>query len=319
MGMELWQLWEAGGGRSPRRVWTMSRREAAWAYFFISPWIVGFILFTIGPMLASLYYSFTRYNIISPPQWTGLANIRDLLRDPLFWKSLQVTVYYAALALPLGLLVGFFLAVLLNQKVPGVNVWRTIYYLPSVIAGVAVALLWMRIFNPKIGILNPFLARFGIQGPGWLNDPKWAMPALVIMSLWGVGGGMIIYLAGLQGVPTTLYEAAKVDGASLWQRFWHVTLPMVTPVIFYNLVMGMIGAFQFFTVVYVATGGSGSPARATLFYNLYLYQNAFKYFEMGYASTMAWILFLIVMALTILVFRSSAVWVYYEGELKGRG
>ena len=197
--------------------------------------------------------------------------------------------------------------------------WRTIYYLPSVIAGVAVALLWMRIFNPKIGILNPFLARFGIQGPGWLNDPKWAMPALVIMSLWGVGGGMIIYLAGLQGVPTTLYEAAKVDGASLWQRFWHVTLPMVTPVIFYNLVMGMIGAFQFFTVVYVATGGSGSPARATLFYNLYLYQNAFKYFEMGYASTMAWILFLIVMALTILVFRSSAVWVYYEGELKGRG
>jgi len=297
----------------------MSRREAAWAYFFISPWIVGFIIFTIGPMLASLYYSFTKYNIISPPQWTGLANIRDLLRDPLFWKSLQVTVYYAALALPLGLLVGFFLAVLLNQKIPGVNVWRTIYYLPSVIAGVAVALLWMRIFNPKIGILNPFLAKFGIQGPGWLNDPQWAMPALVIMSLWGVGGGMIIYLAGLQGVPTTLYEAAKVDGASLWQRFWHVTLPMVTPVIFYNLVMGMIGAFQFFTVVYVATGGSGSPARATLFYNLYLYQNAFKYFEMGYASTMAWILFLIVMALTILVFRSSAVWVYYEGELKGRG
>ena len=319
MGMELWQLWEGEGGHSPRRFWTMSRREAAWAYFFISPWIVGFILFTIGPMLASLYYSFTKYNIISPPQWTGLANIRDLLRDPLFWKSLQVTVYYAALALPLGLLVGFFLAVLLNQKIPGVNVWRTIYYLPSVIAGVAVALLWMRIFNPKIGILNPFLAKFGIQGPGWLNDPQWAMPALVIMSLWGVGGGMIIYLAGLQGVPTTLYEAAKVDGASLWQRFWHVTLPMVTPVIFYNLVMGMIGAFQFFTVVYVATGGSGSPARATLFYNLYLYQNAFKYFEMGYASTMAWILFLIVMALTILVFRSSAVWVYYEGELKGRG
>ncbi|HUV88013.1 MAG TPA: sugar ABC transporter permease, partial [Anaerolineae bacterium] len=171
---------------SHRRFWSMSRREAAWAYFFISPWIVGFIIFTIGPMLASLYYSFTKYNIISPPQWTGLANIRDLLRDPLFWKSMQVTVYYAALALPLGLLLGFFLAILLNQKIPGVNVWRTIYYLPSVIAGVAVALLWIRIFNPKIGILNPFLAKFGIQGPGWLNDPKWAMPALVIMSLWGV-------------------------------------------------------------------------------------------------------------------------------------
>jgi len=297
----------------------MSQREAAWAYFFISPWILGFIFFTVGPMLASLYYSFTRYNIISSPQWLGLVNYRDIVKDPLFWKSLQVTVYYASLALPLGLLFGFFLAILLNQKIPGVNVWRTVYFLPSVIAGVAVALLWIRIFNPKIGILNPFLAKFGIQGPGWLNDPNWAMPALVIMSLWGVGGGMIIYLAGLQGVPTALYDAAKVDGASLWQRFWYVTLPMMTPVIFYNLVMGLIGAFQYFTTVYVATGGSGSPARATLFYNLYLYQNAFKYFEMGYASTMAWILFVIVLLLTLLVFRSSQAWVYYEGQLRGRG
>ena len=304
---------------SRRRSLTMSQREAAWAYFFISPWILGFIFFTVGPMLASLYYSFTRYNIISSPQWLGLANYRDIVKDPLFWKSLQVTVYYASLALPLGLLFGFFLAILLNQKIPGVNVWRTVYFLPSVIAGVAVALLWIRIFNPKIGILNPFLAKFGIQGPGWLNDPNWAMPALVIMSLWGVGGGMIIYLAGLQGVPTALYDAAKVDGASLWQRFWYVTLPMMTPVIFYNLVMGLIGAFQYFTTVYVATGGSGSPARATLFYNLYLYQNAFKYFEMGYASSMAWILFVIVLLLTMLVFRSSQAWVYYEGQLRGRG
>jgi len=314
MQIQLWQM-----QLSRRRSLTMSQREAAWAYFFISPWILGFIFFTVGPMLASLYYSFTRYNIISSPQWTGLANYRDIVKDPLFWKSLQVTVYYASLALPLGLLFGFFLAILLNQKIPGVNVWRTVYFLPSVIAGVAVALLWIRIFNPKIGILNPSLAKFGIQGPGWLSDPQWAMPALVIMSLWGVGGGMIIYLAGLQGVPTALYDAAKVDGASLWQRFWYVTLPMMTPVIFYNLVMGLIGAFQYFTTVYVATGGSGSPARATLFYNLYLYQNAFKYFEMGYASTMAWILFVIVLVLTMLVFRSSQVWVYYEGQLRGRG
>jgi multiple sugar transport system permease protein len=300
----------------------MSRREAAWAYFFISPWIVGFIAFTLGPMLASLYYSFTEYNIISPPQWTGLANFRELFRDPLFWKSLQVTVYYAALALPLGLLLGFFLAVLLNQRVPGVNVWRTIYYLPSVIAGVAVALLWIRIFNPRIGLLNPFLAKFGVKGPGWLNDPQWAIPSLVIMSLWGVGGSMIIYLAGLQGVPTALYDAAKVDGANLLQRFWHVTLPMVTPVIFYNLVMGLIAAFQYFTATYVigsAAGNVGGPARSTLFYNLYLYQNAFRYFDMGYASTMAWILLLIVLGLTILVFRSSETWVYYEGQLRGRG
>ena len=314
MQIQLWQM-----QLSRRRSLTMSQREAVWAYFFISPWILGFIFFTVGPMLASLYYSFTRYNIISSPQWLGLANYRDIVKDPLFWKSLQVTVYYASLALPLGLLFGFFLAILLNQKIPGVNVWRTVYFLPSVIAGVAVALLWIRIFNPKIGILNPFLAKFGIQGPGWLNDPNWAMPALVIMSLWGVGGGMIIYLAGLQGVPTALYDAAKVDGASLWQRFWYVTLPMMTPVIFYNLVMGLIGAFQYFTTVYVATGGSGSPARATLFYNLYLYQNAFKYFEMGYASTMAWILFVIVLLLTLLVFRSSQAWVYYEGQLRGRG
>ena len=302
--------------------WTMSRREIAWAYFFISPWIIGFIAFTAGPMLASLYYSFAEYNIIDAPQWLGLANYGELFSDPLFWKSLQVTVYYASLALPLGLLVGFFLAILLNQKIPGVNLWRTLYYLPSVIAGVAVALMWMRIFNPRIGLLNPLLEKLlGIKGPGWLQDPDWAMPALVIMSLWSVGGSMIIYLAGLQGVPTTLYDAAKVDGANLWQRFRHVTLPMVTPVIFYNLVMGMISAFQYFTQVYVigsAAGNVGGPARATLFYNLYLYQNAFRYFDMGYASAMAWVLLLVVLALTALVFRSSQVWVYYEGELKGR-
>jgi multiple sugar transport system permease protein len=306
---------------SRRRLLTMSRREAAWAYFFISPWIIGFIAFTIGPMLASLYYSFTEYDIISQPQWIGLANFRELFSDPLFWKSLQVTVYYASLALPLGLLLGFFLAILLNQKVPGVNLWRTLYYLPSVIAGVAVALLWIRIFNPRIGLLNPFLAKFGIKGPGWLNDPQWAIPSLVIMSLWSVGGGMIIYLAGLQGVPTALYDAAKVDGANLWQRFWHVTLPMVTPVIFYNLVMGLIGTFQYFTATYVigsAAGNVGGPARSTLFYNLYLYQNAFRYFDMGYASAMAWILLLIVLGLTMMVFRSSQAWVYYEGELRGR-
>jgi multiple sugar transport system permease protein len=300
----------------------MSRREAVWAYVFISPWIIGFIVFTAGPMLSSLYFSFTDYNILDSPIWTGLSNYLHLFRDPLFWTSLKVTVYFASLALPLGLIVGFFLAVLLNQKVPGVNLWRTLYYLPSVIAGVAVALMWMRIFNPRIGLLNPMLERlFGIKGPGWLNDPDWAMPALVIMSLWGVGGSMIIYLAGLQGVPTALYDASRVDGANLWQRFRHVTLPMVTPVILYNLVMGLIGTFQYFTEVYVignAAGNVGGPARATLFYNLYLYQNAFRYFDMGYASAMAWILLIIVMVLTMLVFRSSELWVYYEGELRGR-
>jgi multiple sugar transport system permease protein len=319
--------------KTPRKQLSMSKREALYGYLFISPWLIGFLIFTIGPMLASLYFSFTDYNIVNPPSWVGLANyakifsgIPDAIRthspealgDPLFWKSLQVTLYYAMMALPLGLIVSFFLAILLNQKIPGVNLWRTIYFLPSVIAGVAVTILWVRIFNPRVGILNPILEKFGVPGPGWLSSPNWAVPALVIMSLWGIGGGMIIYLAGLQGVPTDLYDASKVDGANLFQRFRYVTFPMMTPVIFYELVLSLIATFQYFTEAYVASGGSGGPARSTLFYNLYLYQNAFKYFDMGYASTMAWILFVVVLVLTLLVFRSSQYWVYYEGQLRGR-
>jgi multiple sugar transport system permease protein len=320
--------------KTPRKQLSMSKREALYGYLFISPWLIGFILFTIGPMLASLYFSFTDYNVVDSPIWVGLANYTKIfsgipeairtqssepLGDPLFWKSLQVTLYYAMMALPLGLIVSFFLAVLLNQKIPGVNLWRTVYFLPSVIAGVAVTILWVRIFSPRVGILNPILEKFGIPGPGWLSSPDWAVPALVIMSLWGIGGGMIIYLAGLQGVPTDLYDASKVDGANLFQRFRYVTFPMMTPVIFYELVLSLIATFQYFTEAYVASGGTGGPVRSTLFYNLYLYQNAFKYFEMGYASSMAWILFIIVLVLTLLVFRSSQYWVYYEGQLRGRG
>ncbi|HQY92821.1 MAG: sugar ABC transporter permease [Caldilinea sp.] len=299
---------------------TLAQKEDLWALFFIAPWLVGFVLFTAGPMLLSFYFSLTRYNIVDPPIFTGFENyVRAFVRDPLFWHSLRVTIYYGALALPLGLIAGFSLSLLLNQKVPGVSVWRTIYFLPSVIAGVAVAIVWSRIFSPQIGILNPFLeSNFGIKGPGWFTDPDWAVPGLVIMSLWGVGGGIIIYLAGLQGIPTSLFDAAKVDGANVLQRFRHVTLPMMTPVLFYTLVLGLIGAFQYFTEVYVISGGSGGPQRATLFYNLYLYQNAFKYNEMGYASALAWVLFLVVLALTLLVFRSSVLWVYYEGEVRRR-
>lgn len=223
-------------------------------------------------MLASPYFSFTEYDVISPPQWIGLTNYRKILfDDPLFWQSIKVTLYYAALSLPTGLVVGFLLALLLNQKIPGANIWRMVYFLPSVIAGVAVAMLWMNIFNPRTGLLNLFLRSIKISGPGWLNDPQWSVPSLAIMSLWGVGG-MIIYLAGLQGVPTALCDAAKVDGASLWQRFRHITLPMMTPVIFFNLVMGLIYTFHFFTEVYVMTVAEGmaAPARSTLFYNLYV-------------------------------------------------
>src|SRR5215211_1071439 len=297
---------------------SLARRESLWAYTFIAPWILGFIIFTVGPMLASLYFSFTDYEIVNPPKWVGLTNYTHLIHDELFWHSLGVTFKYAVIALPLGLIISYLIAILLNQKISGINVWRTIYFLPSVIAGVAVALLWARIFDPKFGILNPFLAEFGIKGPGWLSDPQWAVPALVIMSLWSVGGNVIIYLAGLQGVPTDLYDAATVDGATSWQRFRYVTLPMTTPVIFYNLILGLIGTFQFFTEVYVLTNGTGAPARATLLYNLSLYQNAFRYFHMGYASTMAWILFIIVLGITLLIFRSSDAWVYYEGQLRGR-
>ncbi len=301
---------------------TLSQREALWGYAFISPWIIGFLIFTLGPMLLSLYFSFTKYNIIDPPVWAGIANYqRAFFEDPIFWHSLKRTLYFAALSLPLGLLFGLFLAILLNQEIPGVNLWRTLYFLPSVIAGVAIALLWSRIFNPRTGFLNPFLENvLGIENPpGWLLDPDWAIPALVIMGLWGVGGTMIIYLAGLQGIPTTLYDVAKIDGANSWQRFRNVTLPLMTPVIFYNLVIGLIASFQYFTEVYVVTSASGElggPARSTLVYNLYLFQNAFRFFEMGYASALAWILFIIILGVTILVFRSSPMWVFYEGQVR---
>jgi multiple sugar transport system permease protein len=300
------------------RHWSLARREAAAGYFFVTPWLIGFSVFTLGPMIASLFFSFTEYNIINAPVWVGLKNYTRLFGDELFWQSLKVTLYFAALALPSGLILGFILALLLNQDVPGVKIWRTLYFLPSVLSGVAVTLLWLILFNPELGVVNKLLEQVGIKGPGWLSDPDWAVPSLAIMALWGVGQNMIIYLAGLQGVPSDLYDAANVDGAGTLQRFWYVTLPMMTPVLFYNLVLGLIGTFSYFTQVYVATQGSGGPARSTLFYNLYLYQNAFLYSEMGYASAMAWVLFVVVLALTALVFRSSSMWVYYEGELRGR-
>jgi multiple sugar transport system permease protein len=296
---------------------TLKTQDALWSYFFVSPFLLGLIIFTIGPMIASLYYSFTEYNILTPPNWIGLENYTKLLADALFWQSIKVTLYFAVWALPLNLIIGYLLAILLNQKVPGLNLWRTLYYLPSVISGVAVAVLWSRLFNPNLGWINFFLKSIGLYDPpGWLQDPHWAVPALIIMSLWSVGGTMIIYLSGLQGVPTTLYEAARVDGANKFQSFVNITLPMTSPVIFFNLVMGLIGTFQYFTVAYTTSGGTGGPARSTLFYNLYLYQNAFTYFQMGYASAMAWILFFIVLVLTLVVFRSSAAWVFYEGEVR---
>ncbi len=302
--------------------WSLQKRESAAAYMYVSPWIVGFFLFTLIPMVASLYFSFTNYNIIDSPTWVGLKNYGDLIHDPRFWQSLKVTLSFALMALPASLAFGLILAILLNQNIPFVKLWRTLYFLPSVLTGVAVVLLWVVIFNPQIGVINNALKLVGIKGPGWLHDPDWALLALVIMSLWGVGQTMIIYLAGLQSVPTEMYDAAKVDGANMLRRFVNITLPMMSPVIFFNLIMGLIATFQYFTQAYIASASVGDevggPVRSTLFYNIYLYQSGFKFFEMGYASALAWVLFVIILALTILIFKSSPMWVHYEGELSGR-
>jgi len=298
-----------------KRRLTLARREAVWAYILISPWLVGFVVFTAGPMIASAVFSLTEYDVVHPPRFVGLDNwIMMLTRDSKFWHSLKVTLTFSVFALPLGLVFGLALALLLNAKVPGLLIWRTIYYLPSVVSGVAVAVLWGYIFNPRFGILNWLLSLVGIKGPGWLGNPDWALPALIVMSLWGVGGGMIVYLAGLQSIPTTLYEAATIDGANKWAQFWRITLPLITPVIFYNLVTGIISSFQYFTQAYIMT--NGGPADATLFYNLHLYRNTFRYLRIGFGSAMAWFLLFVVLLLTMLVFRSSEAWVYYEGELR---
>jgi len=299
-----------------RRTMMSSRqRENLLGWLWASPWILGFLIFTIGPMIASVYFSFTDFPVISPPKWIGLENYHYMLtEDESIFQALKVTTVYAVVSVPLSLGLGFFLAILLNQPIKGVAIWRTVYYLPAVVSGVAVALLWQWIFNTDFGLANWLLSIVGIKGPRWLLDPAWALPALIIMSMWGVGGGMIINLAGLQGVPTQLYEAAEIDGAGALRRFWHVTVPMVSPVIFFNLIMGIIGALQTFTQAFIMTGGG--PREATYFYMLHLYNNAFQWLKMGYASALAWVLFFYILFLSLLVIRSSAAWVYYEGEVR---
>ncbi len=279
-------------------------------YAFISPWLFGFLIFTAIPFLASLGLSFTRYDIVSPPHWVGAANYRTLFSgDPLFWKALGVTFRFALVAVPLGTLWGIGLALLLNHRVPGMSIFRTIFYIPSIVPVVATSVVFMWILNPQIGLVNGLLRNWGIVGPAWLQDKNWAFWSLVGMSLWGVGGSMVIYLAGLKDIPAHLYEAATIDGAGPWQRLTRITLPMLTPVIFFNLVMGVIGAFQYFTQAFVMT--QGGPEDSTLFYALYLFDRAWRYLDMGYASAMAWILFLIVVAITGALFRSQARWVHY--------
>ena len=281
-------------------------------YAFVSPWLLGFLIFTAWPFLRSIQLSFTRYNIVAPPRPVGWANYRILLTDdPLFWKSLQVTIVYALMSIPLGIVAGVALALLLNIELKGMAIWRTVFYLPSVIPTVAGSLLFVWIFNPQIGLANVALRTVGITGPSWLTDPKWSLTSLVLHSMWGVGGSMVIYLAGLKDVPRELLESSTLDGANAWERTRRVTLPLLTPVIFFNLVMGVIGAFGTFTNAYIMT--KGGPEDSTLFYALYLYQRAWIYLDMGYASAMAWVLFAIVVVLTAIVFRSGKRWVHYGG------
>jgi multiple sugar transport system permease protein len=286
-------------------------RKQLLGYAFIAPWLLGFLAFTAIPFFTSVYLSFTRYNIVTPPVWVGLANYRMLLnRDPLFWKSLWVTFRFALAAVPLGVLAGVALALLLNQNVRGIGIYRSIFFLPSIMPSVATSILFLWILNPEIGLLNGLLKRFGVIGPAWLQDKDWAPWSLVLMSLWGVGGSMVIYLAGLKDIPVHLYEAAVIDGANPLLRLRHVTLPMLSPVIFFNLVMGVIGAFQYFTESYIMT--QGGPEDSTLFYALYLFRRAWRYLDMGYACAMAWILFAVIMAVTGLLFRMQRRWVHYD-------
>jgi multiple sugar transport system permease protein len=292
------------------------RRRLVQGLFFISPWLLGFLIFTAYPVLASLYYSLTDYAILRPPHWVGLGNYVNLLtRDEYFWRFAVYNTAFMFLELPASVAIGVALALLLNQKLRGMSLYRTLFYIPSVIPTVAVSMLWLWILNPQYGLVNIALQKVGVNPLGWLTDPRWSKPSFIMMDLWGVGGGMVIYLAALQGVPEHLYEAALLDGAGPWAKFRHVTLPMISPVIFFNVILGIIGTFQYFTQTYIMT--RGGPEMSTTFYALYLFQNAFEYFRMGYACAMAWVLFLLTLVCTLVVFRSSARWVYYEGEEPG--
>jgi multiple sugar transport system permease protein len=297
----------------PRRRSRLGRGEAIAGWLFAAPWIVGFVLWTLGPMVAAAYFSLTSWDLLSPPTWVGLENFRQLLtRDPAFLKSLQVTTQYALVSVPLHVLLGLGLALLLNTRVRGLRTYRTIFYLPSVLSGVAVSLLWAWVFSTNFGLLNYLLSLVGVQGPQWLQDPRWALWSLIVMSLWSVGGGMVIYLAGLQGIPSDLYDAASVDGAGRLRTFWSVTVPMLSPVLFFQFVIGIIHGLQTFTQPAILT--DGGPHNSTLFLLLYLYQNAFRFLKMGYGSAIAWVLFFYILALTVIVFRFSKMWVYYEGD-----
>jgi multiple sugar transport system permease protein len=305
--------------KSRGRLTPAARREALIFYLTVSPWVIGFLVFTVVPMAISLYLSFTQWNVVRAPVWIGVDNyVYMFTKDPDFFQSLKVTVLYTITSVPLQIVVGLFLAVLLNEATRAVGFFRTAFYIPSIVASVASAVLWTWIFNPRFGPVNGLLRLLGLYAPSWFNDPRYALVALVIMSAWGVGGQMLIFLAGLKGIPRSLYEAAEVDGANRVVRFLRITLPMLSPTLFFNLIMAMIGAFQTFDSAYVIStahsGQIGNPQRSTLFYLLHLYQEGFGYLNMGYASALAWMLFIIILTVTLVINRWSKSWVFYSGE-----
>ncbi|MGH2460863.1 MAG: carbohydrate ABC transporter permease [Chloroflexota bacterium] len=311
-------------GAKPRSVSPLARlagaktplqaRKALWGYALLLPWLLGLIIFILGPILASLYLSFTDYEVISPPVWVGLANYQKaFFGDDLFWPSLGRTFEYSIAVVPIGLLGSLLLAVLLNRGMKGTNIFRTLFFLPSLTPAVALALLWAWLFHPTVGPINLGLSYIGIQGPGWLTDKSWALPALIIISLWASMGGnaMLIFLAGLQGVPESLMDAAEIDGAGRWAKFRNITLPMISPTMLFNLILGVIGALKVFTLAFVAT--QGGPSYATCFFALHIYQQAFSYFRMGYGSALAWLFVIMLLLFTYIQLTISRRWVYYAG------
>ena len=302
----------------PRRRWSSTAiRNNLNGWLFVSPWVIGFLVLTLYPSLSSLYYSFTNYNIIQPAQWVGLENYRLIFTsDPLFLTAVRNTLFYVLLHVPLTIIVSLGIAMLLNINLRGQALYRTLIFLPSVVPEIVVGLLWSWMLNPQFGVSNIILKALGLPSIGWLTDPSWSKPALVMIGLWGVGNSIVIYLAALQDVPEHLYEAASIDGASVWAKTRYITLPMITPTILFNLILGIIYGIQTFTNAFIISKGTGGPVDSTTFYGLLIYRNAFSYLKMGYASAMAWLLFVVILIITLVVFKTSGRWVFYSGDTK---
>ena len=296
----------------------LRRREARAGLLFVLPWLLGLLAFTAYPVIATFYLSFTSYNITQPPQWVGMQNYQTIFTtDTDFWNAVGNSAYYALISVPLGLVVALVLALVLNLRARGVGIYRTLFYLPALAPPVVGTVVFLMLLDPDAGLVNVLLRAVGLPAPGWFTDPAWSKPALILLSLWGAGTATIIFLAGLQEIPQSLIEAAMIDGAGPWQRFRHVTIPLLSPVILFNLVMGVISSFQVFTQALIVGGTSGDPLGSTLMFMVLIYNNAFRYFQMGYASALSVLLFLVVVAVTLAIFRTSRAWVYYEGGERG--